>query len=381
MRKRLFLLLFTSIFFLTSNAQNDSCKLRISVLTCSPGEELYSTFGHTAVRIIDSTSGMDLVFNYGTFDFGDPDFYTKFVRGKLEYFLSYDGLQNFLYSYQIEKRSVMEQQLNMSCEEKQEFFLAVQNNLKAENKFYKYDFLYDNCTSRVRDLVKKYVKGFQIKKPLIEKGTSSRDLLYEYLDKGGKPWSKLGIDILLGSKLDEPINNDQAMFLPDYLMKGIDEAESQSGSLVKTKRHIFQTESISDKTGKNIPLIVLSIFSLLVIVFSLRQKKYSVTMKVIDSFIFYATGILGVLLLFMWFGTDHSVCQENYNLLWALPTHFIAAFFIVKRKDWVKKYFFIACIIHALTLAAWFFLPQHLNIALFPFVVLLMFRSYQLSRN
>lgn len=377
MRKSILFFFLITFISIHSIAQNDSCKLRISLLTCAPGEELYSTFGHTAVRITDSTSGMDLVFNYGTFDFDDPDFYTKFVRGKLEYFLSYSDLQSFLYTYQMEKRSVTEQELNISCEEKQAFFLAVQNNLKAENKFYKYDFLYDNCTSRVRDLIKKYVAGFKVNKPLIEKGTTSRDLLYEYLDKGGKPWSKLGIDVLLGKKLDEPIDNDHAMFLPDYLMKAVDSSEN---NIVRTKQYVFETKTTDTGQNKYIPLIIFSVITIAIIAFSkYKSNRYPTVMKVIDSFIFYLTGSIGILLLFMWFGTDHKVCQQNYNLLWALPTHFFAAFFIVKPNNFSRRYFLISAVIHALLFVAWFWLPQQFNDALIPFVFLLAYRSFKLS--
>src|SRR5215218_770349 len=116
MFKRLFLLIITALFFFTSNAQNDSCKLRISLLTCAPGEELYSTFGHTAVRVQNAASGTDDVYNYGTFEFGD-DFYVKFVRGKLRYFLSVETFPDFMYQYEMQSRSVQEQVLLLSCAE------------------------------------------------------------------------------------------------------------------------------------------------------------------------------------------------------------------------------------------------------------------------
>jgi hypothetical protein len=375
------------LFSLLSSAQDsarqtDACRLRISILTCAPGEELYSTFGHTAIRIIDSATNNDLVFNYGTFDFSDPNFYSKFVKGKLEYFLSFQPLPDFLYGYQLEKRSVIEQELALTCQEREAFYHAIQNNLQGANKFYKYDFLYDNCTSRVRDLLEKYTSHFHLQQPIIQNGTTSRNLLHEYLDLGGKPWSKLGIDILLGSKLDDTISNRQAMFLPDYLMKGIDVATNGgTEKLVKSKQLVLDAQEKGDPTGKNVPLVVFTFFAVIVIIVSLLSRfQNSLFLKIVDSFLFYSAGIMGLLLLFMWFGTDHVVCQDNFNLLWAIPTHFIAAFFIVRKRRWMRWYFFLSAIIHALTLVAWFWLPQELNLALAPFVILLMFRSFQLTK-
>ncbi len=122
------------------------------MLTCSPGEELYSTFGHTALRVKDNATRSDIIFNYGTFEFG-PDFYTKFIKGQLRYFLSIETYADFAYSYQYESRSIQEQVLRLSCAEKEKLFAALQANAQEENKYYQYDFLFDNCTTRARDIV------------------------------------------------------------------------------------------------------------------------------------------------------------------------------------------------------------------------------------
>lgn len=372
-----FLLTFQSVFC------QSSCSIRISILTCAPGEELYSTFGHSAIRIIDSTAGTDLVYNYGTFDFSDPDFYTKFVKGKLEYFLSVNNYPNFLYNYQLEQRSIIEQELNLNCNEKQTFYNAILINLQGKNKYYRYDFLYDNCTSRIRDLLQKYTQHFVINKNLTPLKTTFRNLLHEYLDKGNKPWSKLGIDILLGSKIDDTVSNYTAMFLPDYLMKGIDSSQRESILLVAEKKVVYAA-NMNNKTTNNqyLPFILFSIFSLIIILLS-RIKQYwaSTIVKATDSLLLYLTGLIGGLLVFMWLGTEHSTCQNNYNLLWALPTNFIAAFFIWKKSGFIRKYFLAVAIIYALTLILWFWLPQQLNISLIPIVILLMYRTVHLCKG
>src|SRR5205085_1968054 len=137
-----------------SYSQTDSCHLQISLLTCGPGEELYSVFGHTAIRVKED-SKFDIIYNYGTFDFDDPDFYTKFVRGKLPYSVSAENFNTFMYEYQVENRQVIEQILDLTCEEKEQLFLALRENSREENRYYRYQYLFDNCSTRPRDIIAK----------------------------------------------------------------------------------------------------------------------------------------------------------------------------------------------------------------------------------
>ncbi|RXK81401.1 Lnb N-terminal periplasmic domain-containing protein [Filimonas effusa] len=377
----LLLLLCTS--FWSRSQSSDSCHLRISVLTCAPGEELYSTFGHTAMRVIDSATFSDVVFNYGTFDFSDPDFYAKFVRGKLNYFLSAERYSEFIRFYQYEQRSVSEQVLDISCEAKNRMYKALQVNLQDDNKYYKYDFLFDNCTSRVRDMVEQQNSGLTITTSLTPPRTSFRNMLHTYLDKGGQPWSKLGIDILLGSKLDDTVTVQQSMFLPDYLEKGLNTSVLPGNKpIVSETLPLVQAVPPVSPQNKWIPLLVFSLFSFVILLLSqLKNRTARFITRLIDSLLLYTTGVAGFLLLFMWFGTDHVVCSSNYNLLWALPTHFIAAFFIWKRSPRVRKYFRFAGFLQIALLLGWLFLPQHLNIALVPIVLLMAYRCFQLAAD
>lgn len=133
----------------------DSTRIRISLLTCSPGEELYASFGHSALRVIDSNAVTDIIYNYGTFNFDDPDFYSKFVRGKLFYALSIERPEDFLYSYRAENRSVTEQVLDIAQPEALAIKHFLAENIKEEKRWYKYDFVRDNCTTRLRDILVK----------------------------------------------------------------------------------------------------------------------------------------------------------------------------------------------------------------------------------
>ena len=371
-----FLLLTSLLTF----SQSNSCQVRISMLTCSPGEELYSTFGHSALRVTDSSNNEDIVYNYGTFNFNEPGFYTKFVRGKLKYYLSTEDYISFKQSYVQEKRSMIEQVLNLTCKEKQKMVQLLQQNLQGENKFYTYDFLFDNCTTRLRDLLEKSGDSTVHFSSVVKERTSFRDHIFEYMNYNDHQWTKLGMDILLGNKTDAVMGNREVMFLPDYLLRGFDSAKVGSRRVVESKDNILSFDG-ANKVQKNLfthPLFIFSFLLILIVVMS--YSKSEVVRKILngfDGFLFFITGLAGLLMLFMWVGTDHVVCRNNYNLLWAWPTHMIAAFFINSQKKWLRKYLLITAITYSLLLLVWFFLPQPLSTSLIPIILLMIFRIFR----
>ncbi len=381
MKKFLFIFSFliVSATVLWSQQADSSHHLRISILTCSPGDELYSTFGHTALRITDSVHGTDIVYNYGTFDFSDPDFYTKFTRGKLDYFLSVSDLPSFLYEYQVEKRDVTEQVLRLPDSVKIKIQSYLSQTLSGPARFYKYDFLYNNCTSRIRDILLQQT-GFKVTTQLVPEGTSFRDMLHEYLNKGNQSWSKLGIDIVLGSPIDKKVNTDQSMFLPDYLMKGIDSAATTS--FLEEKKILNKGEN-RQEAFQNQPLILFSVYTVLILVLSFSKKNRLVRFMRVHDFIWLLlTGLLGCFLLFMWFGTDHRSCAGNTNLLWALPTNLVAAFAFLKRKKWLTTYLRIAWPLTAiLVVFSGNILPQDINFSLTPILALLIIRYLSIIKK
>lgn len=364
------------------NAQKDSlCGLRISVLTCAPGDDLYSLFGHNALRIIDSTKRLDVIYNWGTFDFYDPDFYPKFVKGSLLYFLEPQTLQDFLIEYREEGRSVTEQILHLSCEQKMEILKAVQTNMIGDNKYYKYDFLFDNCTTRIRDILNKNMDSLKVQGSLVPAGTTFRNMIHAYLDKGSQPWSKLGIDILLGAKIDRPVTNYEAMFLPDYLLKGIDSSKLDTEAIVSNKQQILFAEPREEMKGIYEPLITIGVISVLLFLISLMNAPAAkMFTRISDNLLVLITGLIGLLLLYMWFFTDHWQCDNNYNLGWALPINFFVVFTLWKKSSWVKTYFKIAAVLHLLLVISWFWLPQEMNIALLPFCIYMLYRYIKLSK-
>lgn len=378
------IVLFSWLFFWLAYTgfSQDSCRLRISLLTCAPGEELYSTFGHTAIRVTNLANGLDEVYNYGTFEFA-PDFYVKFVRGKLLYALSIEEFQSFVFQYQAESRSIVEQELNFDCRQKEELHAALRTNALPENRSYRYDFLFDNCTTRAGDMIEKYSGGTVQHRPLFAVGQPTfRNLIHHYLNRANQDWSKLGIDLLLGARLDRKASNKEAMFLPDNLMKAMDSATVSGQPLVKEETPLLTMPSVASESYLITPFVLFMLLLISIGVLSFLKTKWAVrVVSVFDHLFFLLLGLTGVLLLFMWFGTDHQLCADNYNLLWALPTHLAAVFFLRKRAKVTQLYFSFVWVLTVLLLLFWAILPQQLNMALIPLILLIVLRSFLLSRK
>jgi len=379
--------LFFRLFFICTFAHlpictfaQDTSRLQISLLTCTPGEELYSTFGHSAFRVVDSNSVTDLVYNYGTFNFGDDGFYLKFIRGKLLYYLSVEDFRGFKASYQYENRGITEQVLSLSAVEKINIRHFLNENLKEENRFYKYDFFFDNCTSRLRDIIKKQHDSAFCQKPVMPVGSRFRQAIHQYLDANGQYWSELGIDILLGQPCDAVMTPEQMQFLPDNLMKSLDSSNANH-QLVLSETNLYPITVEDNKSSFFTPFVVFSLLFLIIALIGFWKHPFARAFLVgFDGMFFFLTGLLGIILIFMWTATDHAMCKNNFNLLWALPTNAVMAFFLASKKNWVKKYFRFTAIIWALLLLAWFFLPQQMNNGLIPVVLLLIWRSFSRSR-
>jgi hypothetical protein len=370
-----FFILLVFACVLKTNAQ-DSSRLRISLLTCTPGNELYSIFGHSAIRIVDSNNVTDLVFNYGTFNFNDDEFYIKFIKGKLNYFVSVQQTEDFIFSYAEEGRGITEQILNLSEQEKNDIKHALIENLKEENKYYQYDFFYDNCTTRLRDIISKNKQPNPILPYVMPEKTRFRQAIHIYLNKSEQHWSKLGIDLLLGAKTDKIMSAEEQEFLPENLMNAFDQCTNQK--LVSEKVQLTPPTFI-DQITKPLFTPNFCFWIFFAVVFSLsfvKNKFVSLITTGLDFTILFFTGALGVLFIFMWFGTDHIMTKNNYNILWALPTNFIAAFFIKSKQQFIRNYFvFLACFL-SLILICWNFLPQQLNVSLIPIILSLIVRLY-----
>ena len=364
-----------------AKAQQDSSGLQISLLTCSPGAELYSVFGHNALRIVDSAAGTDIVYNYGTFDFNDPDFYTKFVRGKLLYFVSQVSYNDFLFEYQYFKRGVKEQVLNLSHQEKKKIQADLFENVREENRYYKYDFLYDNCTTRLRDIIfqKNKYEVYQIP-GFIPQGQTFRDHLHVYLDRAQMRWTALGIDLLLGLEADIPMTQMESMFLPDFLYKGVSLATMKQEKIERKKIEILadmQPTPVSISFYLD-PLFVFIVFCIALL---LPSFYFTSLQSLADGIWLIVTGLLGLFLLFMWFGTDHQSFSKNLNLLWAFPLNLYFAFKLNDIKKWMRQFFKAWSLVLLVLIAISLTNAGVINTAFYPLMLLASFRYWILSKK
>lgn len=310
-------------------------RVRISVLTCGVGEELYSSFGHNGIRVIDSSKGLDEVYNYGTFNYSDPNFYVKFLRGKLLYYLDKSSYDRFIYTYIEEKRNIQEQVLDLSPEQKVAVVTYLEHNLLPENREYKYDFFMDNCATRIRDIFPRILGGeFYYGSTLDNKKISYRGIMNQYLIH--KHWERLGVNLLLGSQIDSIMTDDGIMFLPDFVHKGLVHARYRGNHVVQEDIVILKHDQ-AIKKGFNGPLwMMIGILILTVLSFLVPAFRY--IKPVMKFIVLFSSGLLGCIMLFMWIGTNHEACSDNYNILWAVPLNIIVAFVSHKKRFWLKIY-------------------------------------------
>jgi len=386
--KQTVLFILFSILWLVGYSQQIqlSQQAEISVITCDPGTELYSSFGHSAFRVLDRSIGIDQVYNYGTFNFKTQNFYVKFARGKLLYDLSSYPFHYFLRDYVKENRTVIEQILNLEPHTKQDLFDFLENNAKPENKSYLYDFFFDNCATKLPEVSKKVLQEkIQLNFDFTNgRDDTFRDLIYLYL--GDKYWSKFGIDLALGSVIDRKATPEEYLFLPDYVLKSHEKATiNKNGNiepLISKTNVLFKSEPRAKKKFYLTPFVIFSLFALVVLWITYNDHKKKKRTKWLDFSLFFITGIIGLLVLLLWFATDHTATANNYNILWAFLPNLFVAFSLLKKKlkPWHKKYILLLIVLLLLTVILWLLKIQIFSVGLIPILILLAIRNVFLYR-
>ncbi|KGO82852.1 hypothetical protein Q762_03605 [Flavobacterium cauense R2A-7] len=302
-----------------------SDKAEISLLTCGTGEELYSLYGHTALRINDPINQIDVVYNYGAFDFSTPNFYGKFVKGDLEYFVTTSSFEEFNYSYVYDNRDIFEQKLNLSREQKQKIFSELNEVLASEKRFYTYKFIDRNCTTMVRDVINKVLtEPISTKVPDTQK--NYRQILYDY--QTDKFYENLGINLIFGAKTDR--QSDQ-LFLPIELLQGIEQTKINGKPLSDATVTVFKRQDI--KANKSLwNNFYTFAFAMLLIAFLAYKKK--------SAAIIYLTiiGLLGLFFSLVGLYSLHEEVLWNYNVLVLSPLYLLLVFFVWKKNAvWTNR--------------------------------------------
>jgi hypothetical protein len=303
-----------------------SSEAKISVLTCGSGEELHSIFGHTAIRILDHKRGIDVVYNYGMFDFNTPNFYLKFVKGDLYYYVAKGSFEHFMYSYRMENRSVYEQELNFSSAQKQQLFDELEKSLYSDERFYIYKFIDKNCTTMVVDKINN-----QLEQPSIIKigniTESYRHVLNPFMDN--LFYQKLGINIMFGYRTDK---SAEQLFLPIELLKSLEVTKINQLPVAQKTKVLFEKDnSFQSKSWWN--SIYSFILFLVLILISNKNKIYLTFLMLL--------GFLGIFLSTVGFYSLHREISQNYNVLLFNPILIgLVISFVKKNVVWFNRLFY-----------------------------------------
>ncbi|MEN9919075.1 MAG: hypothetical protein RL662_1511 [Bacteroidota bacterium] len=360
---------------------------RISLITNTPWNgAVYALFGHTAIRVTDVSADVDVVFNYGLFDFDSPNFMYRFAKGETDYSVGYTFFPNYLSIYQLNDIGISEQILNLTLAERQKIVDALLLNCKPENKTYRYNYFYDNCSTRPRDIIENNVSGKIVYQTSPETSPSTyRKLVHESVNS--EPWVRFGIDLVIGSAADgDGITQRQEHFLPKYLQHDFTNAVIQNSDATQRRLVLKEnelTKPISRFVGDNLidtPLligIILLIISVLVSFISFTKDKTFIS-NLFDTLLFAIAGVAGSIIFFLMFFSVHPCTNPNWNLMWLNPLQLICSFlFLIKFfSKAIYYYHFINFVLLIIFLLAWFLItPQYVELAFLPYVLALAIRS------
>ena len=307
-----------------------SDRASVTLLTCGPGAELYSIFGHTAIRVYDPENAVDTVYNFGTFDFDTPNFYLKFIKGDLQYFVSVSSYNDFVYQYKYYNRDVYEQILNLNTLQKQNIYNELNEILLSDRKFYTYKFIDRNCTTMVADIINKYIDT-EISHQVADMGKTNRKIIYERLDN--LFYESLCINIMFGYKTDTELYK---LFLPNQLMEGVSKTVTSNGNLVQETHTIYQ--SVEGKSENSAWWNNYYTYAAIVIILiaATRSKTFMLSYLTV-------AGILGIFLSLVGFYSLHQEVLQNYNTLLFNPLFIPLVFFIFLKKNKAIKYTIYTC--------------------------------------
>ncbi|CAM3365754.1 DUF4105 domain-containing protein [Rhodothermus bifroesti] len=356
---------------------------RIALVTVLPGDALYAAFGHSALRVYDPVQNIDWLFNYGTFDFNDPWFLPRFVYGELNYFLSVsDYVRSVQFYREVEGRPIIAQWLHLTPAQRDTLFAFLLWNAQPENRTYRYDFLFDNCSTRIRDVLERTL-GPALRFSHSAPQSTFRELLDPYV--ADRPLLQLGFYLTLGARVDRPPTAREVMFLPLELMYAVDQAtvrlDSGWAPLVAQTDTLFWPPGHQPLPRPTWPWPValgwiLFAASALATVQAYRHR-WAYPSR-LDALLFGVVGLVGLVLLLLWVATLHTVTAWNWNLLWAWPPHLWIGLRCRQQPSltsWERHYVLLTAALTLPLALGWPFWPQDLHPALQPIALLLVLRS------
>ena len=370
--------LFMGVAFSVQSQSTDS--IRFSLLTCVPGTEIYSLFGHTAIRYENYTRCIDVVFNYGMFSFNTPNFIFRFVAGETDYQLGITPYSYFEAEYAMRGSSVYQQVLNLTQSEKERLLTILENNYLPENRIYRYNYFYDNCTTRARDKIEECIEG-KVVYPDSLSGKSYRSIVHEFT--AGSPWDEFGIDLCLGAEADKEINKRQQMFSPFYMKyyasnAYIVDAGGTRRPLILDETKIVDVEPDEVQPGFVLsPLMCGALFLALCVVMAWGQWKTQRIWWGWDIVLYGLQGLAGCIIAFLFFFSVHPTVGSNWLLILFNPIPLLYLPFMVykavKRK---KDYYHVGNMVYlTLFITILPFCGQEFNLTVLPLALGLLVTS------
>lgn len=381
-------------FFATDHEPVLSEKATISLLTMWPGKEIYIAFGHSAFRVQDPSLGLDEVYNYGTFYLDDPLFVPKFVQGELNYVLGREPFERqFRFDQRYENRTWYQQDLNLDSKEKNKVYAFLVENARPENRTYRYDFVWDNCATRPRDvLVKTLGTAVQFAPGPNLKGLTIRQMLDEYLVN--RPLYHFGITLLLGSVIDREASAYESMFLPHYLMWEFDRARInlpdgtfkslvlKGSTILQRSNEPYLAEKWLDPSFLFWPLVFITGIMLVLQLRKVHLQRQALNkrlfmFRVLDFTWFFVWGLLALITFYVAVPSTHNATKANWTLFWFWPSHVVLAFFLLKKRTgtFVAWYLLVSSVAALVPLLLWWLWPQAMHPAQVPFMLIYAIRG------
>ena len=370
--------LFMGVVFSVQSQSTDS--IRFSLLTCAPGTEIYSLFGHTAIRYENYTRRIDVAFNYGMFSFNTPNFIFRFVAGETDYQLGITPYSYFEAEYAMRGSSVYQQVLNLTQSEKERLLTILENNYLPESRIYRYNYFYDNCTTRARDKIEECIEGKVVYSDSLS-GKSYRSIVHEFT--AGSPWGEFGIDLCLGAEADKEINKRQQMFSPFYMKyyasnAYIVDAGGSRRPLILDETKIVDVEPEEVQPGFILsPLMCGALFLALCVVMAWGQWKTQRIWWGWDIVLYGLQGLAGCIIAFLFFFSVHPTVGSNWLLILFNPIPLLYLPFMVykavKRK---KDYYHVGNMVYlTLFITVLPFCGQEFNLTVLPLALGLLVTS------
>lgn len=304
-------------------------RIQISLLTCSPGKEVWAQYGHTAIRYYDKESGEDLAINYGIFSLDQTYFIPRFVLGMTDYRMGVQPMDMFLAQYSYEGRGVVEQVLNLSAEDKEVIYKTLQENMKPENVVYRYNYFFDNCTTRARDMLVNHLHE-KVVYPPAEEDATFRSMIHKWNNK--YEWSQFGEDLLLGVNADRKTTKSEQQFLPENLRSDFDKARYNGKPLVKETNVLLDAETeVAEPVFPLSPLSIALIFAVISLVMMLFSYRRQQVYWAWDLALMLTSGLMGIIFFVMIF-SQHPCVSLNFILLFFNPLPLFFLYSTIKKK-------------------------------------------------